>query len=93
MVPSSPAEQVTFRINGTTVATSVPDLRPKLLHTDAGPITALVFTASGVTYGIPRTEFRLATRTVAPVANATTAVDQSISLISTDCYLSGLCRE
>jgi hypothetical protein len=43
------------------------------VHTDAGPITALVFTASGVTYGIPRTKFRLATRTVAPVANATTA--------------------
>ncbi len=27
-VPGTPAEEVTFRINGTTVAASVPDLRP-----------------------------------------------------------------
>ncbi len=71
MVPGTPAEQVTFRINGNIVATSVPDLRARLLHTDAGPINVFVFTATGVTYAIPRNEFQLATRTVTPVANAT----------------------
>lgn len=77
MVPGTPAEQVTFRINGNIVATSVPDLRARLLHTDAGPINVFVFTASGVTYAIPRNEFQLATRTVAPVANATAPVGPS----------------
>ena len=65
-VPAVPAEQVTFRINGTVVATSVPDMRATLLQTDAGPVTAVAFTASGSTYAIPRTEFSTATRTVAP---------------------------
>ncbi len=77
MVPGTPAEQVTFRINGNIVATSVPDLRARLLHTDAGPINVFVFTASGVTYAIPRNEFQLATRTVTPVANATAPVGPS----------------
>ncbi len=68
---------MTFRINGNIVATSVPDLRARLLHTDAGPINVFVFTASGVTYAIPRNEFQLATRTVTPVANATAPVGPS----------------
>lgn len=65
-VPAVPAEQVIFRIDGTTVATSVPDMRATLLQTNAGPVTAVVFTTSGVTYAIPRTEFSAATQTVAP---------------------------
>jgi hypothetical protein len=64
-VPGTPAEQVTFRINGTVVATAVPDMRATSLQTDAGPVTAVVFTAGGVTYAMPRAAIGSATRTVA----------------------------
>ncbi len=64
-VPGRPAEQVTFRINGATVATSVPDMRGTSLQTDAGAIPAVVFTAGGVTYAMTRTAPGNATRTVA----------------------------
>lgn len=64
-VPGTPAEQVTFRINGTVVATAVPDMRAAWLQTDAGPVTAVVFTAGGVTYAMPRGAIGSATRTVA----------------------------
>jgi hypothetical protein len=67
-VPGKAAEQVTFRINGTTVATSVPDMRGTQLQTDAGPLSAVVFTANGVTYAIPRSTIGAATRTVATSA-------------------------
>lgn len=73
-VPGTPAEQVTFRINGAIVANSVPDMRATLLQTDAGPITAVVFTAGGTTYAIPRGEFSTPTRTVAQSAVNTTTV-------------------
>lgn len=64
-VPGTPAEQVTFRINGTTVATSVPDMRGTSLQTDAGAIPAVVFSAGGVTYAMTRTAPGNPTRTVA----------------------------
>jgi hypothetical protein len=64
-VPGTPAEQVTFRINGTTVATSVPAMRGTSLQTDAGSIPAVVFTAGGATYAMTRTAPGNATRTVA----------------------------
>ncbi len=64
-VPGTPAEQVTFRINGTVVATAVPDMRAAWLQTDAGMVTAVVFTAGGVTYAMPRAAIGSATRTVA----------------------------
>jgi hypothetical protein len=67
-VPGTPAEQVTFRINGAVVATAVPDMRATLLQTDAGSLTALMFTAGGVTYAIPAVPNTAATRTVAQSA-------------------------
>jgi hypothetical protein len=56
---------VTYRIDGSVVTTSVPDMRLTQLQTDAGPITAIVFTASGVTYAISTQAVEAATRTTA----------------------------
>lgn len=72
-LPAVPAEQATFRIDGTTVATAVPDMRATLLQTDTGSLPAVVFTANGVTYAIPQVAPGAPTRTVASSAvNAST---------------------
>jgi hypothetical protein len=73
---------VTFRINGTVVSTSVPDMRATSLQTNAGPLQAVVFTAGGVTYAIPRGAIGSATSTVAPSTVNTTIV----SFLSTPEY-------
>lgn len=67
-IPGSPAETATFRIDGSVVATSVPTMRLAQLQTDAGPLTVLVFTASGATYAIARDGVGTASRTVAPTS-------------------------
>lgn len=77
-VPGTPAEQVTFRVNGAVIATAVPDMRATLLQTDAGSLTALMFTAGGVTYAIPSTPTS-ATRTVAQSAVNTGTVGTLIT--------------
>lgn len=66
VVPDVPAEPVTFRVDGTTVATTVPDSWAVSLPTDAGTVPALVFTAQGVSYALPRRG--------APVEGATTTL-------------------
>lgn len=78
-VPGTPAEAVTFRIDGTVVATSVPDLRVTSLATDAGSVTAVVFTAGGVTYAIPRAAVGSATRTVADSAVGATTLSSIVT--------------
>ena len=70
-IPGAPAEAVTYRIDGSVVATSVPDMRRTQLQTDAGPITAIVFTASGVTYAISTQAVEAATRTTGSTVNTT----------------------
>lgn len=64
-VPGTPAEQVTFRIDGTSVSTTVPDMRGASLQTDGGAIPVVVFTAGGATYAIARASTANVTRTVA----------------------------
>jgi hypothetical protein len=78
-VPGSPAEQATFRIDGTVVATSVPDFRSTSLQTDAGPLPAVVFTAGGVTYAIPRAAVGAVTRTVARSTVGTTPITSIVT--------------
>lgn len=52
--PRSAAEDATFLIDGVVLARSVPDLRSVVLPTDNGDVPAVVFTAKGVSYAIPR---------------------------------------
>ncbi|MGJ7439689.1 hypothetical protein [Aquipuribacter sp. MA13-6] len=66
VLPAVPAEEVTFRIDGVTVATSVPQMRPAWLQTDAGQVPGALFTAGGTSYLIPRVPITGVTRTVAP---------------------------
>jgi len=86
VLPAVPAETATFRIDGITVATSVPPLRGSSLQTDQGPVTALVFTASGVSYAIPLLNVPVGSvsRTV---ASSTVNVSTVTSLIT---YQNGL---
>lgn len=72
--PGTPAEEATFRIDGTVVATIVPEWRTTSLRTDGGVLFAFVFTAGGVTYAIPRDGIGAATRTVANSKLSTTAL-------------------
>lgn len=67
VVPAVPAEQATFRINGVTVATSVPDFRAVNLQTDQGPLPGALFTVGGASYVLLRFGAPVAevTRTVA----------------------------
>ncbi|MGJ7440507.1 hypothetical protein [Aquipuribacter sp. MA13-6] len=65
-IPAVPAEQVTFRIDGASVATSVPVLQAAFLETDAGRVSGVLFTAGGTSYLVPRGPLAAATRTVAP---------------------------
>lgn len=78
-VPGSPAEQVSFRVDGTVVATSVPDFRSTSLQTDAGALPAVVFTAGGVTYAIPRAAVRAVTRTVASSAVGASTISSIVT--------------
>lgn len=72
-IPGTAAEQATIRVDGATVSTTVPDMRATSLQTDAGAITAVVFTVGGATYAIPRSSAANATRTVATsVVNSST---------------------
>jgi hypothetical protein len=64
-VPAQPAEQVTFRINGSVVATVVPEMRYTELQTNGGTLPAVLFTASGATYAFPLGTIGASTRTVA----------------------------
>lgn len=47
-------ETVTIKVNGATVATTVPTIRPVFLVTNAGTITAMLFSVGGNSYAIPR---------------------------------------
>ncbi|WP_380169556.1 hypothetical protein [Jannaschia sp. R86511] len=78
-VPAVPAEQVTFRIDGATVATSVPVLQSAFLETDAGRVSGVLFTAGGTSYLIPRGPLAAATRTVAPSTANTQALGSLIT--------------
>ena len=83
-IPGSPAESVTFTIDGSVVATSVPDLFFTGLQTDAGVLPAIVFTASGVTYAISTQPVEAATRTTAEptsIRPATSAVTHAYGLL------------
>jgi hypothetical protein len=75
--PAVPAEQATFRIDGATVATSVPSFVFVNLQTDQGQVNAALFTVGGVTYAIPRagSPSAGATRTVASSRVGTTSGD------------------
>ncbi|WP_380165124.1 hypothetical protein [Jannaschia sp. R86511] len=64
-VPAVPAEQVTFRVDGAVVATSVPELRITGLQTDAGLVSGALLTTGGTSYVIPRGPVDDVTRTVA----------------------------
>jgi len=66
-IPAVAAEQATFRIDGATVATSVPNFVFVNLQTDQGQVNAAIFSVGGVTYAIPRagSPSAAATRTVA----------------------------
>lgn len=77
--PAVPAEQATFRIDGATVATSVPRFVYVNLQTDQGQVNAAIFTVGGVTYAIPRagSPSAGATRTVASSRVGTTSSDLS----------------
>lgn len=77
--PGSPAEQATFSIDGSVVATSVPDFRSTSLQTDAGRLPAVVFTAGGVTYAIPRAAVGAATRTIASSTVSTSTVSSIVT--------------
>lgn len=72
--PATVAEAATFRIDGTVVATSVPEWRATSLRTDAGVVPAVVFTVGGVTYAIPQGGVVTATRTVANSSVGTTVL-------------------
>lgn len=63
VLPAAPAESVTFRVGGATVATSVPELRAHWLQTDGGQVPGIVFTAGGVSYVIPRGPIDAVSRT------------------------------
>lgn len=83
VIPAVPAEQVTFRIDGVTVATSVPELRATFVETDAGRVPGVLFTAGGTSYVIPR----------GPVAGVTRVVASSTvntSTVSVTTYQYGL---
>jgi hypothetical protein len=54
VVPGSPAEQATFRIDGAQVASSVPSFVVSTLQTNTGSLRVAIFTAGGVSYAIPR---------------------------------------
>lgn len=75
--PAVPAEQATFRIDGATVATTVPRFVFVNLQTDQGQVNAALFTVGGVTYAIPRagSPSAGATRTVASSRAGTTTMD------------------
>ena len=82
VVPAVPAEQATFRINGVTVATSVPDFRAVTLQTDQGPLPAVLFTAGGASYvllrfGAPVGEV---TRTVASSTVGTATISSLLTV-------------
>ncbi len=62
-LPAAPAEAVTFRIDGATVATAVPSLRAHWLQTDGGTVAGIVFNAGNASYLIPRGPVGAATRT------------------------------
>jgi hypothetical protein len=74
--PATPAEEATFRIDGTIVATTVPGWRATSLRTDAGVLPAIVFTAEGATYAVllGGVGASTATRTVANSSVGTTAL-------------------
>lgn len=65
-LPAVPAEAVTFRIDGVTVATAVPDLRAHWLQTDGGTVAGIVFNTGNVSYLIPRGPIGSASRTTGP---------------------------
>ena len=69
-------ESATFQINGTLISDTVPEFRAVSLNTNAGAISALVFTVGGVTYALaaPGTNFDTATRITAPSVTNISAV-------------------
>ena len=83
VIPASAGEDATFRIDGMTVASRVPEFRVVTLQTDQGEVRAAIFTVGGVTYAIPRQGDLVpgVTRTV-----ATTRVVSMASDLSTTQY-------
>lgn len=81
VIPGVPAEAATFRINGSTVATSVPDLRFVSLQTDQGAVPAVVFNAGGASYAIPRLNVPIGA--VSRVVGASTLNTAKVSNLNT----------